>query len=101
MVTRYVLVYVLIYGATVLAGAVAYWIVASAGLGRPWRMILSSIASGLPVFVAEATIGGPFFVGDVLLTTLAFSGLWMLIVLVLEWRRSRRAKRDALLAGGR
>ncbi len=60
-------------------------------------MMLLSIASGLPVFFAEATSGGPLFVGDTLLTTLAFSGLWMLIVAAIEWRRSRRGKPDALL----
>lgn len=93
----YPLMYLLIYGATVVAGGVAYWIVSSAGLGRPSRMILSSIAAGLPVFFAQASFGDPFLVSEAVLTTLAFAGLWMLLVVVLEWRRSRRANRNALL----
>jgi len=49
------------------------------------------IASMLPVSLAVTTSGSPFLSGDVLISSLAFSGLWVILLLFLEWRRGRKA----------
>jgi len=68
--------------------------VRGAGVGRVWRIVLSRIASMLPVLLAVTTSGSPFLSGDVLISSLAFSGLWIILLLFLERRRGRKAIPD-------
>ena len=84
----------IVIGATVASGWVVHFILSAAGVGRAWRMALSWIASMLPVSLAVTTSGSPFFSGDVLVSSLAFSGFWVILLLFLEWRRGRKAVPD-------
>jgi xanthine/uracil/vitamin C permease (AzgA family) len=84
----------IVIGATVASGWVVYFILSAAGVGRVWRMGLSWIASMLPVSLAVTTSGSPFLSGDVLVSSLAFSGFWVILLLFLEWRRGRKAIPD-------
>jgi hypothetical protein len=77
-------------GATLATGWIAYWILSVAGLGRAWRMLLSWIASMAPVSLAVARSGSPFYSDDVLVSSLVFSLSWVILLFVLERRRSRK-----------
>jgi hypothetical protein len=83
-----------VVGATLASGWIVHLILSVAGVGRAWRMVLSWIASMLPVSLAVTTSGSPFLSGDVLVSSLAFSGFWIILLLFLEWRRSRKAIPD-------
>jgi hypothetical protein len=83
-----------VVGATLACGWIVHLILSVGGVGRAWRMVLSWIASMLPVSLAVTTSGSPFFSGDVLLSSLAFSGFWVILLLFLEWRRGRKAIPD-------
>src|SRR5438094_10246403 len=81
----------IVSGATVASGWVVHFILSAAGVGRAWRIVLSWIASMLPVSLAVTTSGSPFLSGDVLISSLAFSGLWVSLLLFLDWRGCRKA----------
>lgn len=102
-------VYLLFPVATVALGWIVYWILAAAGMGLAWRIVPSWIASMLPA--ALYTMNAyPFsikrFVHDIqsltgfwipfLTLIVSFSLFWIPFLLFLEWRRSRKAKRDRL-----
>ena len=84
----------IIIGATVASRWVVHFVLSAAGVGRMWRIVLSRIASMLPVSLAVTTSGSPFLSGDLLISSLAFSGLWIMLLLFLERRRGRKAIPD-------
>ena len=84
----------IVIGATVASGWVVHFILSATGVGRAWRIVLSWIASMLPVSLAVTTSGSPFLSGDLLISSLAFSGLWIMLLLFLERRRGRKAIPD-------
>ena len=81
----------IVAGATVASGWIVHFILSAAGVGRVWRTVLSWIASMLPVSLTVTTSGSPFLSGDVLVSSLAFSGFWVILLLFLERRRGRKA----------
>lgn len=92
---RAALVYLFFPIATLVVGWITHWTLTAAGTGLAWRMVLSWIASMLPAAVYAISVY-PFPLNDPLQAMLALSLLWIPLLLFLEWRHSRIAKRNRL-----
>lgn len=83
--------------ATAASGLIAYGIVSAVGLGRAWRIVLSAIAAMLPVICVYSTSRGRLDVSSTLQWILVLLVFWTIVVLLLERRRDRKAKRQTVL----
>jgi hypothetical protein len=89
------LAWLIAIGATVASGWIVYLILSAVGVGRMWRIVLSWIASMVPVSLALTSSGAPYFHGTASsfvfegrwVYALCISGFWVTLLLVLELRR--------------